>query len=353
MRGQVERKRRNTVRTQRGRRTERLQSLVLGLSISASVLFAGYGCGDSEVNNLLGDIPATLADTGLYEAGTPDTVVSGAIEYQPLAELWVDGASKRRWLLLPEGEVVDTSDMDAWEFPVGTKVWKEMSQGGERLETRLLWKREEGWLSVSYLWDDAGTEANAVPGGAENIRGTEYDVPSQPECDKCHDRGVADHVLGFDAILLSDPALAVSVESLGEDGVISDVPEEPIVIPGTDLDKEALLYLHSNCGGCHNKNSDVQDIVQAVFQLNTQELATLEETPPYVTTLNRPTNRGVNNSEINRIIRGGSPETSAVPFRMNSRETNIGMPPLASDLIDTDGLAMIQAWIDTLPAPAE
>ena len=45
---------------------------------------------------------------------------------------------KRRWISLPPGSAIDASDPDAWAFPVGTRLWKEFSFGGQRVETRYM-----------------------------------------------------------------------------------------------------------------------------------------------------------------------------------------------------------------------
>ncbi|MBA3538393.1 MAG: hypothetical protein H0T79_02085 [Deltaproteobacteria bacterium] len=39
-----------------------------------------------------------------------------AKEYVPQYELWADGATKHRWITLPPGAKIDTSDMSSWKF---------------------------------------------------------------------------------------------------------------------------------------------------------------------------------------------------------------------------------------------
>ena len=74
------------------------------------VACVGFGCGD-DGTGLPDGVPALLSATGLFKEGKTD-IVDGAIEYRPFAELWADGATKRRWLLLPDDELIDTSDLD-------------------------------------------------------------------------------------------------------------------------------------------------------------------------------------------------------------------------------------------------
>lgn len=59
--------------------------------------------------------PATLAGTGLFA-----DAAAGVFPFEPQYPLWTDGARKRRWIALPPGTAIDASDVDHWQFPVGT-----------------------------------------------------------------------------------------------------------------------------------------------------------------------------------------------------------------------------------------
>src|SRR5688572_24491791 len=82
--------------------------------------------------------PPRLAEAGLFSDITNKVVASAAIGFQPAYALWSDGADKQRWVVLPEGGAIDSSDPDHWRFPVGSRFFKEFSQSGRRLETRLI-----------------------------------------------------------------------------------------------------------------------------------------------------------------------------------------------------------------------
>src|SRR5687767_11906636 len=113
-------------------------------------LFAVTACGDNGLTPDAGveppdappDAPSfdTLAGTGLcLDAGCMQ-ISPNVREYEPRFGLWADGATKRRWLYLPPGTTIDTSDMSYWVFPIGTKVWKEFARDGTRVETRYIEK---------------------------------------------------------------------------------------------------------------------------------------------------------------------------------------------------------------------
>src|SRR6187401_1831200 len=122
-------------------------------------VFAGWVAGGCQpfrkcdpVNEAaVGELPARLRLTGLYASQAGELIAPDVRSYRPRFELWSDGASKRRWLWLPPGAQIDASDMDAWQFPIGTKFWKEFARDEVRVETRLLQRQPDGWIGVAYL----------------------------------------------------------------------------------------------------------------------------------------------------------------------------------------------------------
>lgn len=68
-------------------------------------------------------LPEVLSSTGLYSDAEVGVLADDVIEFTPRYPLWTDGATKRRFLLLPEGGQIDTSDANDWAFPVGTRFF--------------------------------------------------------------------------------------------------------------------------------------------------------------------------------------------------------------------------------------
>ncbi len=153
-------------------------------------------------------LPQRLSDTGLYVAGSTTEVRPENLPFTPQYPLWSDGATKRRWLYLPPGTAIDASRPNAWQFPPGTRLWKEFSYE-RRVETRLIERLADGtWRYAAYVWNEDGSDAVLAPTagvralatpGAPNGR---YTVPSEADCRACHEGG-ATPVLGFSALQLS------------------------------------------------------------------------------------------------------------------------------------------------------
>src|SRR5262249_50301413 len=93
-----------------------------------------------------------LSQMGLYRDIATRTIADGVAEFEPAYSLWSDGATKRRWIALPPGAQIDTSDMDHWVFPVGTKLFKEFSVAGKRVETRLIERTSTGYDMAAFAW---------------------------------------------------------------------------------------------------------------------------------------------------------------------------------------------------------
>ena len=112
------------------------------------------------------DPPMWLSQTGLYADIASATLAEHVHPYTPVYQLWSDTAVKRRFLYLPQSTSpacqIDTSDMDHWELPVGTQVFKEFSLGGVLLETRLIERFGPGpsdfWMGA-FVWSADASDA--------------------------------------------------------------------------------------------------------------------------------------------------------------------------------------------------
>ena len=288
-------------------------------------------------------LPESLSQTGLYADIAADVVVDAAHEFEPRFPLWTDGADKRRWLLLPDGGQVDTSDPAEWVFPVGTKLFKEFALHGVRLETRLTTRTEGGWTAVSYVWSDGGADAARQLDAAPDVADTPHDVPSAAECLACH-AGRGNFTLGFSATQLQPQTRA----DLHDAGVLSDAGEGEIDLPPTAL--AGLGVLHGNCSHCHNAHRDDQPQATTCFAPNAGE----DDDEPVDFTLPHGL-ASVDDAPVLQTARwlldGGA--DSEVIARMSERNTsafNPSMPPLGTENVHQEGLAAVEAFLSELPA---
>lgn len=312
-----------------------------------------------------------LRCTGLYGDFDQRAPACGVLEYKPAYELWSDGAEKRRWVQLPKETKVDVSDPTDFVFPVGTRFWKEFrvkgSGGALRLaETRMLEKTADGWLRTSYVWSEDEREAiqmdNAV--GVPNLYGTGHTVPTRDQCGDCHG-GRKDDILGWDALMLGPGATGLTREKLAELGLIEGGSLN-LAIPGNEVEKAALGYLHANCGvSCHNANPLAKAKDTGLYlKLQHDKLASVQSTDAYQAINKHPAENakyeGLTNTdpEYWYDIRPGDPARSLMIARQSIRGTEAQMPRIGTNRVDDAGIQVVKRWIESMtrdagyPAPA-
>ena len=228
-----------------------------------------------------------------------ETLRADATAFTPQYPLWSDGQDKRRWLHLPAGASIDKSNPDRWEFPVGTRAWKEFSRAGAKVETRFIERLRDGsWRYATYLWNSEGTKALLAPEEGVPTRG----IPSRADCVACHE-GAPAPILGYSAVQL-----------------------ETRLAP-------ALGYLHGNCGHCHNDGAlPALDLVFA--QSAADPTASAMRTAGAVLA-----RRG--------RFRHDQPRGEVIVARMKSQDPNVRMPPIGVQVADARGIATLERWITT------
>jgi hypothetical protein len=335
----------------------------------ASAAIAAVGTGDA--HSSARHAPRRLAETGLYSDFASRTVDPRNLHYSPQYPLWSDGARKSRWIYLPPGAAIDARNPDAWVFPVGTKIWKEFAWS-QRVETRLMERTRKGWIYGTYVWADDGSDAVLAP--EEGVLATEEVAPGRPhripsisDCLSCH-RGGRAEVLGFGALQLSpdrdplapdaEPLLPgdVTLDVLARRGLVRGLPRHlverpPRVEAATPRGRAALGYLHANCSICHDSEGPLGS---AGVSLRHALDARGQGDEPGAAAIGHATRFRIPGVAPGRSvwIDPGSPTSSAVVTRMASRSPVQQMPPLATQLVDEQAVALLRGWIEEDLRPA-
>jgi hypothetical protein len=315
---------------------------------------ASKKCVDPSVRPNITSAPATLAETGLYGSGV--TPAGDVAWYEVKYPLWSDGASKERYIYIPRCATIDTSDMDHWQFPVGTRLWKNFSVDGQRVETRFMHRygpADTDWLYATYGWDSAKqndpSAAAIVLHGMPNAAGTTHDIPDPWECGACHGK-LPDKPLGFSAIQLTHSGNGLTMKKLSELGWLSVPAPKGFTAPGTPVQQAALGYLHGNCGGCHNSHGEIPRDNPMLLRLSVEQ-TDYAKTDTVLTTIGVLTLNEDPDLHGKPRISPQDPEGSAIFLRMSDRDS-YPMPPIATQLADSNGgVAAVQAWIESLPEP--
>jgi hypothetical protein len=309
------------------------------------------GCVDTDTT------PADLFCTGLYAKQSPLEYAASPLPYKPGVTFWSDGAEKQRYLYLPPGSQIDTSHLDTWEFPVGTKAWKEFRRNGTLVETRLFWKRaDSNWFSGTYVWNADQTQAALNTSRQPLLSADGYEIPTGKDCGKCH-HGGADHLLGVEAVSLGLPTSeGVTLTTLAAAGMLSDPPAQlTITLPEDETGKAAaaLGYLHVNCGmPCHSSRG-LGEETQLILRLRADQIwpvvTSVDMTDAYLATVGKDSTTASVAQEFpdaHRITRGN--HAQSLLWLLSHRRGDYQMPPLVSHKVDDAGTQQLSDWIDAL-----
>ncbi len=325
-----------------------------------------------------GSLPPLLSQTGAF-GDTPNRVpASGLIPYTPNTPLWSDGAVKSRYLAVPNKGGLNAPDAqirflatNTWTFLAGTVFVKNFdlvvnqtnaSVPLRRLETRLLVRDINGAVyGVTYKWRPDNSDADLLTTSsneviqvtnAAGVTAQTWYYPSPADCLTCH-TPVANYVLGVNTRQLNGdqtyPATGVTdnqLRTLNRLGLFNPAPNEADITSfaklssltnlSASLEERSRSYLEANCVQCHQPGgSGITFDARYDTPLAQQNLT------------NYPAafNLGYDNA---CIIKAKDVWRSMIWQRMNTTNRVTQMPPLARNLIDTNAVAVLTAWINSL-----
>jgi len=302
-----------------------------------------------------GSIPDLLSATGCVDPADITQPYAGLIAYDLNARFWSDGADKTRFLGLPNGTTISIDGQDDWQFPIGTVIVKNFLLNNNLIETRHLMRHPDGvWAGYTYEWDALQTEATRVVGGKTvDIAGQDWVFPSEAQCDQCHS-GVAGHALGPETAQLNKDFTYPStgrtdnqLETLDHVMMFaSPLAGTPDTLPAladpmdtnADLDDRARAYLHTNCAGCHRPLGGTPVDIDLRYYTPLQNTGTCDATPQ----------AGMVGIMDARIIAPGDAARSTLVARTNRRGDFVAMPPVGSNAVDTEGVALLTEWVNEL-----
>lgn len=365
------------------RRVVVVQALaMLALLIVALLPLRGHAAESAAAAPALGPapLPQRLSETGLYVPGSASVVRGDNHAFAPQYPLWTDGATKRRWIHLPPGTRIDASDPDAWQFPPGTRLWKEFAHAGRAIETRLIERLPDGaWRYATYVWNLQGDDALLAPQRgvrslpAPGAPGGLYAVPSRGDCRVCHEGSGGAPVLGFSALQLArerDPqaphAEPLPPQALDLDGLLArgwlQLPLPPALagrqppprVAARDATARAALgYLHANCGHCHNDTGPLAAMQLSLRQSVADAPASAARTwrSLYGQSSRFRGDRGDRGAEDHAPqqqalrVAPGQVDDSTLLLRMLSPHAMHRMPPIGVSVVDAAGIRLVRQWI--------
>ena len=309
-------------------------------------------------------MPATLSGTGLFTDTAALTPAPFLIDYAPNAPFWSDGAAKRRWFVLPDGQSIGFAADGTWSFPVGTITVKHfelpLAAGGTtRVETRVMVYRTDGWTGYTYRWRADQTDADLLNSSASATYQTinpatnapttlTWNFPSPAQCLQCHTQATG-RVLGLNtrqfngnhtyaATGRADNQLRtlnhIGIFS-GDIGASSQYGAMPTPTDASaSLEGRAKAYLDTNCSICHRPGGPTPVAMDLRY-------ATALADMQLVGVANQGSVSGV------RVV-AGNHASSLLWQRATSTNGNVRMPPLGVQMVDEQGMQLLADWIDAL-----
>lgn len=333
--------------------------------------------------------PQHLSDWGVLVARSGELrLAAGVTPYDIASPLFSDYALKLRTVWLPDGTEAIYNAETTFDFPAGTIISKTffypkahaewdghiaygeertvsngaMSLDGLRLiETRIIARREDGWIALPYVWNDEQTDAvlkrtGAVipltlhrPDGREEA--FSYVIPNANQCAGCHATNNTTRAIkpiGPKARHLNKPStFAAGANQLDHWRALGILAGEfsaetaPRNVAWNDanepLEARARSYLDINCSHCHS----------SVGAADTSGLKLTPEIPfgPALGICKSPVAAGSGSGGFAYDIVPGDPDHSILVFRMESNELGAMMPELGRSTSHEEGVALIREWI--------
>jgi glucose/arabinose dehydrogenase len=346
------------------------------------VKIGGVGAGQvykiRRVTSSIPEPPALLSQVGVFTNIGTLAPTNTLIPYTVNSPLWSDRALKQRWMAVPnDGTYNSTSEQivfsptNSWQFPQGTVLVKQFflpindtnSSFLKRLETRLLVLDNAGGVyGVTYKWRDDDSDADLLETGTnENYlittpsgttRTQIWTFPSRQDCLTCHNAN-AGYVLGVRThqlnCLESYPQTGVTdnqLRSLGHLGLLGTNYAESALsgylqscsVTNTSFSLETRVrsYIDANCSQCHRPGG-----AYANFDSR------------FTTPIDR---QGLIYGAVNSFLNDSS-DRVVVPqdlvhsllYNRANRVDAYEMPPLAKNVVDTNAVTTMAAWINSLP----
>ncbi|MFN7054848.1 SO2930 family diheme c-type cytochrome [Hyphomonas sp.] len=318
---------------------------------------------------ILADQPAaTLSAYGLFTDLASGSPADGVMPYELINPLFTDHADKHRFVYLPPGKAAAFHETDVFDFPVGTVLVKSFAfapdmrrpeEGAYLVETRLLIRREAGWVAYPYVWNAAQTEAVYTPAGLRQDIETitpagepvtlRYAVPNQNQCKTCHLSGRDIAPIGPKArhLALDGPPHGNQLEAWARAGILTGLPGEVAADaraydPWQKLDARARAWLEINCAHCHKADGSAS---------NSGLWLTADEQSAARLGINKhPVAAGRGSGGLLQVIVPGAPEESILLHRIASTEPGVAMPELGQSVPDPQGIALVRDWIAAMEA---
>ena len=290
------------------------------------------------------------------------------LPYEPISSLFTDYAEKKRFVYVPKNKIASYSaDDESLNLPIGSALIKTFfydqvlpSNSARIIETRVMIKRDTGWIFAEYVWNAEQTEAYLQMGGSTTAVSFQhngatlainYEIPSESNCATCHNVGEQPLPIG------------IKPQSLNSSYVFADGSKNQLTkwvekgflqnsLPATiasvvdyndaskDINLRARSYFDINCAHCHHDGGSA-DYVNLRFGFT--ESSDFENLG-----VNQGAGIPVPGVMHGLIVAPQNAAESSLYYMMSTNNPIVKMPRLGRTIVDQEGLAIVEEWINSL-----
>ncbi len=311
------------------------------------------------------------------------------LPYRPSSPLFTAYAHKKRFVWMPVGtKATYNGDGNILELPVGAVLIKTFYYdnvqnvtpvGATRIvETRIMIRKSDGWIFADYVWNTEQTEAYFDLAGSitpitwkddnDVIQSADYKIPTEVQCIVCHK---SQHLEDNGTLTTKHIPIGIKPQNLNWNYNYPTGPKNQLTqwidkgylknnfsLPSAantaidyndvtkSLELRARSYFDSNCSHCHmnDRHCDYRPMRFAFNETglpNGQGLTNMGVCVPTQDMQDFP-------SALSTIVKPGNIERSMLYYRLNTTDESYRMPLHGRTMIHTEGVALIEQWINSM-----
>ncbi|MFK7832252.1 MAG: hypothetical protein AB8B52_03155 [Winogradskyella sp.] len=333
------------------------ESVTINIISSSNVLF-----------DLEGMPFQSLSDYGFFVGDLKNLEPTfGVLPYDLNSALFSDYSKKKRFIWMPNNsKATFVSDAEILDFPVGTIIIKSFyydnvlpANNTQIIETRLLIKKETGWIFANYTWNAEQLDATLDMNGSfvdvqwqqnNEVKSVQYRIPSGAECHTCHkvmevSKPIGPKPRNLNLTYNYDDGADNQLDKWVSIGYLENtLPDNIATMPnyydtGESLENRVRAYVDINCAHCHSEETHCAYRPLRLDYSDTDNLTNMG------VCVDADTDLGF---DLGHIVEPGDARNSVLHYRLNSTETSNRMPLLSRSIVHVEGVELIEAWINSL-----
>lgn len=317
---------------------------------------------------------STLSAYNFFEGAIIEqSPVYGVLPYDLITPLFSDYAKKKRFIWMPnDAKAVYTTDDAIVDFPSGSVIIKTFYYDNvlpnlttQIIETRLIIKKNDAYIFANYKWNEDQTEAFLDNNGSfvnvsiekdNNPFEINYRVPSETECRICHKSAnesaipIGPKPQNLNKLFNYTDGQKNQLQKWVDVGYLNNnIPSNINTVVNWEDEDESLelrarSYLDINCAHCHTDEAhcDYRPIRLSFSDTENAANSGICIAPE----------ENINNA-LTHIISPRRNDRSVLWYRLNSIDGATMMPLISRSVKHDEGVALIEAWINSLETICE